>query len=205
MVVSRYRSITKALVEEIGISVALMKGSTRTQEVVYARMIFSYILKNREHKSEAEIAEFLNKDRAAIYHYLRQFEDEVKHNKRLNAMYTKILNRLGTKAKRVNVEDEVFASNCESMMVSISREYKFHPKRKWRFDFAIHDLKIAIEKEGGIWIGGRHNRAAGFIADMEKYNSAGSLGWIVLRATPSSINSEEFLNILHETIKMRKN
>ena len=31
-------------------------------------------------------------------------------------------------------------------------EYKFHPKRKWSFDFANPILQIAIEQEGGVWI-----------------------------------------------------
>jgi len=60
-------------------------------------------------------------------------------------------------------------------------EYKFHPKRRWRFDFAFPLIKIAVEIEGGVWSGGRHTRGAGFIKDMEKYNAAVLLGWRVLR------------------------
>src|SRR5690606_39740371 len=36
------------------------------------------------------------------------------------------------------------------------REYRFHPERRWRFDFAWPDLRVAAEVEGGIHIGGRH-------------------------------------------------
>jgi hypothetical protein len=60
-------------------------------------------------------------------------------------------------------------------------EWRFHPTRKWRFDYAWPSRKVALELEGGIWIRGRHNRAAGFLADMEKYNHAASLNWLVLR------------------------
>ena len=66
----------------------------------------------------------------------------------------------------------------------VKTEWKFHTSRRWRFDFAIPELKIAIEIEGGLWVQGRHNRAAGYIKDMEKYNAAGKLGWLVLRYTP---------------------
>jgi hypothetical protein len=38
-----------------------------------------------------------------------------------------------------------------------------------------------IEIEGGIWLQGRHNRATGFIADMEKYNEATLSGWRIFR------------------------
>ncbi len=68
------------------------------------------------------------------------------------------------------------------------REFKFSPSRKWRFDFAYPDLKIAIEIEGGVWARGRHTRPQGFIDDCEKYNAAVLLGWRVLRAVPEQFN-----------------
>lgn len=205
MTTSRYRNITKALIDEMGISVALLKGSSRAQEIVYARMIFAHILKNRELKTETEIAEFLKKDRSVIYYYISQLETELKFNKRLKQTYDNVVSKITTKEKTLKIEDRIFIESCKNFGVTVLREYKFYPNRKWRFDFAIPELKIAIEKEGGIWIGGRHNRPSGFIGDMEKYNSAGSIGWIVLRTTPKTMNSEEFLNLVHETIKMRQN
>ena len=66
-------------------------------------------------------------------------------------------------------------------------EYKFHPTRKWKFDFANPELKIAVEQEGGVWVRGRHNRGVGFLNDMEKYNTAVLLGWKVLRYPPNLI------------------
>lgn len=67
-------------------------------------------------------------------------------------------------------------------------EYRFHPDRKWRFDFAFPDLKIAIECEGAVYSRGRHTRGSGYIADTEKYNEAAILGWIVLRYTYQTLN-----------------
>lgn len=60
-------------------------------------------------------------------------------------------------------------------------EHVFHPVRKWRFDFAWPEVKLAVEVEGGIWNSGRHNRPSGFIEDCVKYNAAVALGWRVLR------------------------
>ena len=60
-------------------------------------------------------------------------------------------------------------------------EYKFCPNRRWRFDFAWINEKIAVEIEGGIWIQGRHNRGTGFLKDLEKYNNAVLNGWKILR------------------------
>ena len=74
-------------------------------------------------------------------------------------------------------------------------EYKFHPKRRWRFDFAWPDHMLAVELEGGVWAGGRHTRGAGFVADCDKYNAAVVLGWRVLRFTTSHI--EDFDAVIY--------
>lgn len=71
----------------------------------------------------------------------------------------------------------------------VQAEYRFHPVRKWRFDYAIPDLKIAIEIEGAVFQQGRHTRGVGYIKDMEKYNTAVKMGWKVLRYTPQQINN----------------
>lgn len=70
-------------------------------------------------------------------------------------------------------------------------EFKFHEKRKWRFDFANVETKTAIEIEGGAYANGRHTRGTGFINDMEKYNAAIELGWVVLRYTPTQTNESK--------------
>ena len=63
------------------------------------------------------------------------------------------------------------------------REYRFHPKRRWRFDFAWPDQKVALEYEGGTWTGGAHVRGRHYASDCEKYNAATLLGWRVFRVT----------------------
>ena len=79
---------------------------------------------------------------------------------------------------------------ADGLAIGMQREYKFHPTRKWRFDFAWPKLKVALEIEGGIWAKGRHVNPQGFILDCEKYNEASSLGWVVLRCPPSFISSK---------------
>lgn len=70
-------------------------------------------------------------------------------------------------------------------------EYRFHPERRWRFDWAWPDKKIAVEQEGGIWTQGAHVRGGHFLSDMEKYNAAAKLGWFVFRFTPQQIKKGE--------------
>jgi len=79
----------------------------------------------------------------------------------------------------------------------LTPEFKFCEYRRWKFDFAHIGSKTAIEIEGGVFTKGRHTRGIGFINDMEKYNKAVELGWVVLRYTPQQI--EEILT--HEQIK----
>lgn len=66
-------------------------------------------------------------------------------------------------------------------------EYKFHPERKFRFDFAFVDQKVALEVEGAVWTHGGHSRGSGVVKDMEKYNEAAILGWRLLRVTPEYV------------------
>lgn len=68
-------------------------------------------------------------------------------------------------------------------------EYRFHPTRRWRFDYCWPLHKVALEVEGGVWTQGRHTRGQGFVDDMAKYNAAALLGFIVLRYTPQQLTA----------------
>lgn len=81
-----------------------------------------------------------------------------------------------------------------------TREHRFHDTRRWRFDFAWPDRKIAAECEGGAWVGGRHNRPDGFSKDMEKYNQAALLGWRVFRFDKAAIDSGRAVDTLREAL-----
>ncbi|OGT23778.1 MAG: hypothetical protein A2W47_04320 [Gammaproteobacteria bacterium RIFCSPHIGHO2_12_38_15] len=74
-------------------------------------------------------------------------------------------------------------------------EYRFC-ERKWRFDFAWPEKKVAVECEGGLYSGGRHVRGTGFLADMEKYNKAVLLGWKVLRYSPEQMLVEAIRDLM---------
>jgi len=70
-------------------------------------------------------------------------------------------------------------------------ELLFHPKRKWRFDYAWPTRMIALEVHGGIHSGGRHTRGRGFVEDRAKMNEAALLGWTVLEVTPEHIKTSQ--------------
>ena len=83
-------------------------------------------------------------------------------------------------------------------------EYRFDDKRRWRFDFAWPEIKIATEVEGGIWNNGRHTRGTGFIGDLEKYNAAMMQGWSVYRCTREMIMSGEAAKTIKILIEVRR-
>lgn len=96
---------------------------------------------------------------------------------------------------------DVFTVICKTdLKVVCVKEYRFHPKRKWRFDYAIPEHKIALEVEGGVWTGGRHIRAQGFLGDMEKYNTATLMGWRVLRTTPDDLYKLATIRMIKQAI-----
>lgn len=83
---------------------------------------------------------------------------------------------------------EIFLQFCEAMGISKPvAEHRFEPLRRWRFDYAWPEAKIALEVEGGVWSGGRHTTGKGFVGDMAKYNRAAVLGWRVLRVQPREL------------------
>lgn len=99
------------------------------------------------------------------------------------------------------ITTDLFTCLCKSDLgVLCVKEYKFHPTRKWRFDYAFPEHKIAIEVEGGVWTSGRHTRPQGFLGDMEKYNTATLMGWRVFRTTPNELVRMATINMLRDAI-----
>lgn len=100
---------------------------------------------------------------------------------------------------------DVFTVICKTDLgVDCFKEYRFHPERRWRFDYAIPSHRIALEVEGGVWTAGRHTRPQGFLGDIEKYNTATLLGWRVFRTTPTELLTSATVNLLKQAINAGK-
>lgn len=82
-------------------------------------------------------------------------------------------------------------------------EYRFCDRR-WRFDFAHPETKLAIEIDGGIWRGrkGAHG-GQGAIRDREKDFEATMLGWTVIRLTPEMAKDRALLERIMAWIERR--
>jgi len=80
----------------------------------------------------------------------------------------------------------------------LEREYRFHPGRKWRADFAHLASRTLIEIDGGIFMraGGRHSRGSGYAKDAEKYLQAALSGWRVIRLTERQLDADWIVRLI---------
>lgn len=90
----------------------------------------------------------------------------------------------------------------EKLTEGMEREFRFHPIRKWRFDFAWPDKKWAVEIHGGIWLGkfGGHTSAEGRARDAVKHNEATLMGWKVLQFTKTHIRNGFAIELTKEAL-----
>jgi len=99
--------------------------------------------------------------------------------------------------KQINTDHLYLEAIMKENGIKFLTEYRFHPTRKWRFDYVISEKDmIALEYEGGVYSRGRHTRGRGYSNDCEKYTEAALLGWKVIRVTTDLIKdgkAEEFI------------
>ena len=93
-------------------------------------------------------------------------------------------------------------------------EYQFAAdiQRRWRFDLAwfrgasahMTDQEIpplvALECDGGIWIGGGHNRGAQIKKTWEKENEAVCRGWAILKCEPKDLCTLQTVNLIKRAL-----
>ena len=83
-----------------------------------------------------------------------------------------------------------------------TRQYRFHPTRRWTFDFAWPDIKLAVEIHGGIWRPkGAHNTGTAIHRDCEKSREATKLGWRVLAYTTKDLQDRP-VQVIEEVAEM---
>lgn len=98
-------------------------------------------------------------------------------------------------ASKPNYEDHLAFEIRALRLPAPVREYRFAESvgRKFRFDLAWPDRKLALEVEGGGFVQGRHGRGMGMENDCEKHCLAVLLGFRVMRVTPRQVKSGQAL------------
>lgn len=85
---------------------------------------------------------------------------------------------------------------------AVEEEYRFHPTRKWRFDFFLPHHNVAIEYEGFMTKGANvgHASISGIMRDVAKYNEAQAMGIRVFRASAENIRTGEFFELMERVL-----
>lgn len=99
----------------------------------------------------------------------------------------------------------LFVAFCPAHKIPIpQREYAFWPGRRFRFDFAWPEHRVALESEGGAWTNGAHTRGKHFRQDCRKYSEAAVLGWCVIRVLSQDLNEPETFELIQRALEARK-
>jgi len=87
-------------------------------------------------------------------------------------------------------------------IIGWQEEFKFHPKRKWRFDFAFPGKKLGIEIDGGLWSEkGGHTTGVGYQKDRYKDEAALLMDWRVYRVTPEMVKSGRAVQTIEKLLE----
>lgn len=105
--------------------------------------------------------------------------------------------RVGKKQKGDKAKAEMWTVLCWCGEY-VEQEHKFSDERKFKFDFAIPKMKIAIEYEGLMSEKSGHTSPTGYTSNCEKYNLATCLGWRMLRYT--ALNYKDLENDLRKLL-----
>ena len=101
--------------------------------------------------------------------------------------------------------EELLAQHLTLLGLEFKREFRFHPHRRWRLDFAIIKAKIGIEVQGAMWnIQGRHQRPDYLSKEYEKNNTAAVLGWHIIKFTGRDISNGSALNFIKDNLEFFK-
>ena len=73
--------------------------------------------------------------------------------------------------------------------------------RRWRFDWAWVDERVALEVQGGLFTGGRHARGPALLREHEKLNAAAALGWRVVFCVPKDVQAGAVIDAVGKALR----
>lgn len=115
---------------------------------------------------------------------------------------------------RTKAKDEIEQFLTYGGFGQVESEYRFHPTRRWRADWALVDHKIMIEYDGVTGATGFNRRGDessvghisvnGVLRDAEKSNEAQLLGWVCLRVNAVTIKSGKAFEWIEKAVEQRR-
>jgi very-short-patch-repair endonuclease len=107
--------------------------------------------------------------------------------------------------RRIDYADTL-AMQLSAVRIHHTREFKFHPTRRWRADFCLIN-NVLVEVDGGNRMAIIRNGRAVAVgnhtqdADYDKLNAAALLGYRVLRFSPAQVKSGAALQTIEAILK----
>lgn len=109
-------------------------------------------------------------------------------------------------SQKATLEDQ-FMGTWERLWPNLPPPLRQYPvknpetNRFWRIDFSWPEWRLAVEIQGGSFVGGRHNSAVGQARDYAKHNHLTANGWRVLYfSTPMLRSVEDVVEIVAEIL-----
>ncbi|MCZ8144883.1 hypothetical protein [Flavobacterium sp.] len=94
----------------------------------------------------------------------------------------KVKTKSGESSTKDELELILMALEKSKAIPKYHKEFQFSD-RKFRFDYAFPEFKLAIEYEGLVSEKSGHTTLKGYTKDCSKYNLATLMGWKILRYT----------------------
>jgi hypothetical protein len=132
---------------------------------------------------------------------LRLLESRIKTQSKVKIHVKEVRTTIETPSKSrqerrgATFEHKLLARELTQAQIAFQEEFRFHPKRRWRFDFLVDNFGIEIV--GGLWMKrGGHSQGQAQLDDMEKFNHAALLGYRVLQFTPGQVKNETAIKMI---------
>ena len=127
-----------------------------------------------------------DKDLKALEKKGMKIIEQIKIN--TDVLMSKLHKQVWVKVDKISTEKNTIEFVLKSfkqqgLIPSYCKEHQFDLQRKFRFDYAIPELMLAIEYEGLMSDKSGHTTVEGYTKDCRKYNLATSQGWKILRYT----------------------
>jgi hypothetical protein len=197
MSVTWVEAIVYRTAQSAGVRYGEVMGAARGREAVSdARKVVYYLL-FAAGLSYTRIGEIMGRHHTTVFSGTRDVANAIGDRDVNPALYDLYIQAasLGT------VKEKLFFALLRADRLPLPEaEYRFHPTRRWRLDYCWPAQGVALEIEGGVWIGGRHNRASGYVKDMEKYNAWAARGGRLLRVTPDALLRQETIDLIKQTL-----
>lgn len=101
-------------------------------------------------------------------------------------------------------EDIFWMQLQEARLTGFERQVRFHPVRRWAFDFADERLGLAVEIDGGVFTRGGHTRGAAYSRDRVRDAEAMLLGWRVARFTTGQVTDGTAIKYVVELCRQKE-